>query len=426
MKNRILIGGVASGCGKTTITLGILKALQNRGIDVTSFKCGCDYIDLMFHKEALGIDGGNLDSFFYDDDTIKAIFDKNSGQMSVIEGVMGFYDGEKASAYDIAKLLNCPVILVINAKGTYTSTLPVIKGFLEWKENNNIKAVILNNIKKDTFLQLKPQIEQLGVTAIGGFPKLPNELIFDSRHLGLVTASEIANIKVKIEKLAQLAEENLDIDKIIQLSSDVEELKYTKKTPQRRGEITIAVAKDNAFCFLYRENIEILEKLGAKIRYFSPLNDEHLPPCDGIYLVGGYPELHLESLEKNVSMRNDIKKAVENGVPTIAECGGFMYLCESIDGRQMVGKVAGKCVKTDSLKRFGYLEMTAKCDNLLLEKGDSIRAHEFHYYESDRVGDSFVGKFLNGNETSCGICSDTMYAGFPHIAFYSNEKSAER
>lgn len=434
---RVIIAGTSSNCGKTTITVGILQALVNRRLKVASFKCGPDYIDPMFHGEIIGTSSSNLDSFFMKDDIINYLVYKNSSgnDISVMEGVMGYYDGAglntvKSSTYDIAKITSTPVILIINCKGMATSVLALLKGFAEFKQDSNIKGVILNNITKTTYEALKLGIEEQhrgDIKVLGYIPKLSDDLIFSSRHLGLVTSSEILDIKDKLNKLSEVVEESVNLDLLIEIAVKSKKLVYKVPYIERFNEnINIAVAKDKAFCFYYKDNLKLLEEMGANLVYFSPLADSKLPQnIDGIYLGGGYPELYLEQLSNNKSMLKSINTALNEKVPCIAECGGFMYLCDSIESHNMVAYIKGSCTNKGKLQRFGYVNLVANERNMLCEKGESIKAHEFHYYDAEDCGDSFKAIKSSGKEWNCVNADDSLYAGFPHMHFYSNLSFAE-
>lgn len=434
---RILIAGTSSGCGKTTITCALLQALVNRGIKTASFKCGPDYIDPMFHGEIIGVKSSNLDAFFCDDNLIKYLLDKNSSncEISIIEGVMGFYDGQnlnttKASSYDLAKITDTSVVLTVNCKGMANSAIALIKGFVEYRSDSNIVGVILNNISKTTYEAVKTSIENEfngNVKVLGYLPKLPDDLIFGSRHLGLVTSDEIKDIRKKLNDLADIAEETVDIDKIIKIANDAAAIDF--KRPEIKlhdNKIKIAVAYDRAFCFYYRDNIELLEEMGAELVYFSPVNDKELPcDIDGLYIGGGYPELYLKELSSNHSMLDSIRTALENKTPCISECGGFMYLSNAIEGSKMLGFLQGEAINTKKLSRFGYISLIANEDNMLCKKGESIKAHEFHYYDSTHCGSSYTAVKGNGKSWDCVIATDNLYAGYPHLHFYSNLEFAE-
>ena len=423
MKHKtIMIAGTSSGCGKTTLTCAVLQLLKNKNIKTASFKCGPDYIDPMFHSEIIGVKSSNLDMYFCDDNTIRYLFDKNASDLSIIEGVMGFYDGRalnttEASSYELAKLLDVPVVLTVDCKGMANSALAVIKGFLELYPDNTIAGVVLNNISAMTYGAVKTAIEErFDIKVFGYMPKLPEEVIFGSRHLGLITAAEIADIKEKLNKLAELTSKTIDIEAIINTADSGDEPFIPPVIPHYE-QVRIAVAYDKAFCFYYRDNLELLQEMGAELVYFSPLEDERLPDnIHGLYLGGGYPELYLQALSDNNTMLESVRNMT---VPCIAECGGFMYLCKDIEGYPMVGYLGGSCHNTGKLTRFGYVELTPK------NGGEVVRGHEFHYYDSTDNGDTYVAVKANGKTWDCVHSDNTIFAGFPHTHFYSNIKFAE-
>lgn len=437
---RILIGGTGSGCGKTTIVCGILKALTHRGIQVASFKCGPDYIDPMFHKEVLGISSGNLDLFFMDEETCRCTLSKNAAEsqasLVVIEGVMGYYDGlagtsNIASSYHVAQATDTPAVLIVDCKGKSLSILAEVKGFLELEENSGIKGVILNRMTAHMYEEIKALIEKkLPIAVLGYMPEI-KECVLESRHLGLVTAQEIGNLREILEKIGQQCEKTIDLEALIELCKEASPLSTCSKQHGKK-DITIAIAMDEAFCFYYKDNLSLLEELGCNLVPFSPLRDKTLPEgTQGLYLGGGYPELHLIQLAGNQEMKDSIKRTLEEGIPTIAECGGFMYLHQQIKDRKgksypMVGAVAGESFYANKLVRFGYVELTAMEDNLLCNKGETMRGHEFHYWDSSENGESFrAEKPLRNRGWDCVKANKTLYAGYPHLHFYSNKKAAE-
>ncbi|MBN7772394.1 cobyrinate a,c-diamide synthase [Clostridium aminobutyricum] len=437
---RILIGAPGSGSGKTTVVCGILQALIHKGLSVVSFKCGPDYIDPMFHREALGLESRNLDLYFTDSDTTRYLMAKNSqhADIAVLEGVMGYYDGlagksTLASSYDVAKNTNTPSVLVIDCKGKSVSILAEIKGFLEFEKDSYIKGVILNKISPMIYPEIKRMIEEkLNIEVLGFMPHL-KDCSLESRHLGLVTAKEIGNIKELLNKLAQQAAETIDLDALLSLAQQAAELEYNEPTIHGGEKVRIGIALDQAFCFYYADNLDLLKEMGAELIYFSPLNEDKLPDnLQGIYLGGGYPELYLNELSQNTGMKKSIKAAIENGIPCIAECGGFMYLHEKVqdiegDFFPMVGAIPGESYYTGKLVRFGYIELKAMTDNLLLEQGDTIKGHEFHYWDSTNSGNSYqAAKPLRKTQWNCIVSQGNLYAGYPHIHFYSNRKTAER
>lgn len=437
----ILLTAPASGSGKTLITCGILQALVNRGQKIVSFKCGPDYIDPMFHGKVIGTKSRNLDTFFTDADTTRYLYEKNTEgfDLAVVEGVMGYYDGlggirTEGSTYDVARTLDLPAILIVNCRGTSLSVLATVRGFLEYQKDSHICGVILNQISPMIYGQLRVLIEQeLQIRVFGYVPKMEN-LSLDSRHLGLVLPGEIRALQKKLNDLAEKLEETLDLDGMI---SEIKTAEYrtagksdTRKEIQALSfpdKIRIAVAEDDAFCFTYLDNLELLEEMGAKLVPFSPLRDGHLPEAvSGLILSGGYPELHAKELGSNRSMRASVRKAVADGMPCIAECGGFLYLhreLEGTDGRfyPMAGVLDAKAYRTEKLSRFGYVTLAAEEDQLLGKAGTQIRGHEFHYWDSESCGESFHARKPAGRrEWDCVHGTNTLYAGFPHLFYYSN------
>ena len=433
--NRIMISGTNSGCGKTTVVCAVLKALVNRGVNVNAFKCGPDYIDPMFHSRIIGAPSRSLDSYFCDKNTLNCLLHKNEADLSVIEGAMGFYDGvgDRFSACQTAVDTGTPVVIVLDCKGIGISMGAVMKGFLEFRSPNNTVGFIFNRLPDSMVETAKKLCVEMHTEYFGRMP-FSKENTIESRHLGLVTAAEIDNLKDKTERLAKLAEENILIDRLISAAEKAADMPYKPidfSAYKIDANVKIAVAADSAFCFYYEDNLDLLRELGCEIAYFSPLHDNKLPDnVSGAILCGGYPELYAEQLEKNVSLLADIKSAIEGGMPVIAECGGFMYLHDFIEDsggtlRSMVGIIRGKAYKTPKLQRFGYVELTAKSDSLLLGEGESVRAHEFHYWNSTDCGSGYHAvKASSGAEYDCVHSSKTMYAGYPHINFYANVNTA--
>ena len=428
---RLLIAGTGSGCGKTTAVCAILQALVNRGEAVAAFKCGPDYIDPMFHSEIIGAESANIDLFFAGEDLAKALFLKHARDLNVIEGVMGYYDGlsvdsPKASSWHVAGAIEAPTLLVVNARGMALSAAAVVRGYLTLRMPSRIAGVLLNQVSPMVYPQLKASIEaECGVRVYGYLPAMP-ETALESRHLGLVTAPEVAGLREKLQKLAAQAEKSIDLDALIELMRSQPPLAAELPRVDRIGSVRIAVARDKAFCFYYRDNLELLQALGAELVFFSPLADAALPDCEGLYLGGGYPELHAEELSANAGMRASVRAAVRGGLPTIAECGGFMYLTEAIAGFPMAGVLPGSCGNKGKLTRFGYATLRAEQDSLLFQAGDTLPGHEFHYWDAAFPGEALEAVKPSGRGWRCAYATDTLFAGFPHLYFYRNPKAAER
>ena len=430
---RLLFAAPASGSGKTTIVCGILRALKNRGVRVSAFKCGPDYIDPMFHERVVGVKSGTLDLFFSDENQLKRLYAQNAdgADCAVIEGVMGYYDGlsaasDEASTYAVAKALRAPVVLIVDARGQSLSALATLKGFLDYRSDSSVKGVIFNRMSEHVYAALKPAVTALGVRPLGFVPK-SDALMIESRHLGLVTPDGIKGLSCKLDALAALLERTLDfdaLDALMQSAPDLDapELPAAPVLPKT----TVAVAKDEAFCFLYRDNLALLERYGATLRFFSPLRDETLPEgAQALLLPGGYPELYAKTLFENAPMRTAIRAAIEAGVPTLAECGGFLYLhdaLEDMDGNSypMCGVLHANAFRTQKLGRFGYITLSANADSAFFRAGESIRAHEFHYFESGDAGGAFTATKPNGRQWTCQIANGNLLAGFAHLFYESN------
>ena len=474
--NRFMIAAPKSGSGKTMITCALLQLLKDSGKNVSSYKCGPDYIDPMFHKKVLGVPSKNLDTFFTDEKTTVQLFlDKRAdGDFAVLEGVMGLYDGlggiyEQGSSYHLAKVTQTPIILVVDAKGMGKSVLALIAGFLQYDTQHLIKGVLLNRMSKGYYDIIKPLIEkELSVKVVGYFPE-QKDIRLESRHLGLVMPDELADIKEQLDELAGRLKKTIDMDLFMDIAEEADEIGdsgsadiYNEKNigncdpndfsqNKAMNTVNIAVAMDEAFCFYYEDNLRLLEKCGAKLQYFSPLHDTSLPKdCDAMLLGGGYPELYTKELSENVSMLADIKKAFKDGMPTVAECGGFMYLhayirniCDDNDKKnnadtqnntdiqndmnksKLVGALDGGCHFKGKLVRFGYIELAEKHSNFL-PPNEKIKAHEFHYYDStDNGADCIATKPATGRSYDCVISHDNYWLGFPHLYYPSNPHFTE-
>jgi len=430
--NRLLIAGTNSGCGKTTVTCAVLSALTARGFTPAAFKCGPDYIDSMFHRSVSGIRAYNLDPFFLDGDGLRSHLVSHAGDLSVIEGAMGYYDGiaatSEASAYTVARETGTPAVLVVSARGAGYSLGAVIEGFMRYRRDRPIKGVIFNDANESRYPGLQQIAVNAGIRAYGYLPR-NMEWSLPHRHLGLLTAGEIEGLQDILLSLRRQAEQTLDIDGLIALAKTAPALQAVQKPEHHHTErIRLAVARDEAFCFHYEENLELLKDLGCEPVFFSPLRDKVLPDdCKGLYLCGGYPELYAKALSENTSMREDIRRAVEAGLPSISEGGGFLYLHEALNGIPMCGVIPGAVYETKRLRRFGYITLTAEHDNLLCRAGESIRSREFHYWDSTTPGNGFTA-LKAGRELSyaCVHATDTLYAGFPHLYFPANPAFASR
>ena len=447
----ILFAAASSGCGKTTITCGALRAWQRKGLKIKAWKCGPDYIDPMFHKQVLGIPGGNLDSFFLSKEALKAQYQqKNVGfDLAVMEGVMGYYDGlggisTQASTYEVAQAVDVPVILILDGKGASLSLAAMLRGFLQYQKDSHIVGVILNRTSPMIGARLKPVLEAEGVKYLGCVP-VSKEIQFDSRHLGLVMPEEVPQIQKQLDEIADLLEESVDLDGILELarsyaekvennedaglakcqtSQVAMETRAAGSFTESRNPLRIAVARDEAFCFYYQENMEILESLGVELIPFSPIHDQELPAkVSGVILGGGYPENYAKALSENTSMLASIRQAWENKMPFLAECGGFLYLHRELEGSDgifypLAGVIPDKAWKTNRLGRFGYITLTPDHpDTCLIRK---IKGHEFHYWESGDCGTCWTAKKpLSDRSWSCVHSEQGQIAGFPHLYYPS-------
>ncbi|MCM1156047.1 MAG: cobyrinate a,c-diamide synthase [Roseburia sp.] len=444
---RVMIAAPKSGSGKTLAVCALLQALVQKGYQTVSYKCGPDYIDPLFHEKVLGVPARNLDTFFTDEKQTRELFIKGTDKdaLAVLEGVMGLYDGlggvrEEGSSYHLAKVTKTPVILVVDGKGMGRSVIPLLAGFLAYDTEHLIKGVILNKISAGYFETVKPLIEEeLDLPVLGFLPE-KKEFCIESRHLGLVLPDELENVKEKLQELAKAFVQTVSLGKIMETAAGAEKIKETaagakkieeEKSTQDKENVSkacpvIAVAKDEAFCFYYADNLRLLEEYGADIQYFSPLHDESLPgECHALLLGGGYPELYARELSCNQSMREAVREAAERGMPVVAECGGFLYLHSTLTGKDgisydMAGVVPGRCFDTGKSVRFGYIEMQEK-RSVFLPAGERIKGHEFHYYDSTTCGEDIIAsKPVTGKQYSCIIESENRWIGFPHLYYPSN------
>ncbi len=477
---RLLLAAPSSGSGKTVITCGLLQAFKGRGLVPAAFKCGPDYIDPMFHREILGVESGNLDGFFQDRRLMQDSFLDGCGgaDLAVIEGVMGFFDGlggvtGRASSWETAAWLDCPVILVADGRGAGLSVAALIQGFLEFqpeggscraerekgessagRAHNGISGILLNRVSPGMYPALKEMLEErFRIPVVGYVPKL-DWLHLESRHLGLKLPGEIQDLKDQVQRLAQKLEETVDLDRLLKIAglgegpvpgsgraSGVRKMaddelaagigresdeRISMLPAVKAGSVTIAVAWDEAFCFYYRDNLKLLRQAGARLEFFSPIHHTVLPgEADGLLLGGGYPELYAESLSENTAMRSAIRQAAQGGMPVLGECGGFLYLQEWLSDEKgtaypMAGALAGIGFGTGKLGRFGYVTLSARGDSIYFRKGEQIRAHEFHYWDSDRCGRSMeAGKPTGRRNWPCMRQENRILAGFPHLYYPS-------
>ncbi len=443
----ILIAGTNSGCGKTTIALGLMAVLSEK-YKVQPFKVGPDYIDTAYHTFITRRNSSNLDGWMLTEREVTNLFIKNSrdADISIVEGVMGAYDGfgierdNNGSSTNIAKDLKIPTILVINGKAMALSAAALVKGFIEFDSEINWAGIIINNIMGEKHYRLlKDSIEKYTNVPVLGYLSVNKGFQLPSRHLGLIPSHEMKDIKEKIELLKVEIKKTINIEKILKLSetSFYIDKHYLTEEPIVKKPVKVGIAKDKAFNFYYKDSLELLKELGAELVEFSPLTDNRLPNnLDALYFGGGFPEVFAEELEANKEIQVSILKALEQGMPYLAECGGLMYLAKSIknfDGKinQMLGWFNFDCEMTKRLQRFGYNELSLKQDSMLGKKGATIRTHEFH--RSKIVNDKNIDTlfsiskktYYDTKQWECGYIKSNGTAGYPHFHFYANRNFAK-
>lgn len=425
---QFLLAAPRSGSGKTTMTCALLMALKRQGCAPCAFKSGPDYIDPMFHRAVLGVESRSLDLFFSAPETVRTLYARGAAGhgAAVCEGAMGFYDGlggvsDRASAWHLADTLGLPVLLVAEPKGQSLTLAAELNGLVNFRTPSHIAGILLNNCTAQMHALLAPMLEEeTGLPVLGFLPKLP-EAVIGSRHLGLYTAAEVENLQQKLALLADAAEEHIDWPRLLALcEKEPPALPVQPETPPAR--VRIAVAQDEAFCFTYAETLEAFRDAGAEVVFFSPLRDTALPEnIGGLYLPGGYPELHARELSENTSLLREIKQKIESGLPTAAECGGFLYLGQSLtdaEGQRwpMAGVLPGEAKDAGRLVRFGYAALSADSDSMLFRAGESFPIHEFHHWDSTANGTALAAKKpVGGAEWRCGSVNEHFYAGFPHL-----------
>ena len=434
----IVISGTRSGVGKTTISTAIMGALD----DVAPFKTGPDYIDPRFHEFITGRNSYNLDIFMCGEENVRELFRKKSkDRIGVVEGVMGLYDGlghslDNGSTAHLSRILGLPVILVVDAKGGSTSVAAQVLGYKNLDPQVSIGGVILNNVGSEKLYRMLAEgVEQYtGIECVGYFPNNP-DINLGSRHLGLKQAEEMEELSATLDKLRSMAREYIDLERIVQIAG---ENSFAEKTLAQRNEaepqssyrgMKVAVARDEAFSFYYRYNLELLEERGMEIEYFSPLANEAVPEgTEFIYIGGGYPENFVELLSKNTRTMESLRRSHKQGVPIYGECGGYMYLASEIkllDGsiHKMCGILEGRIEMRNRLniRRFGYIE-------IVTEDGARGRAHEFHYSGVDEIEKRryYFDAAKKDRGWKCGERIGNTIGGYPHIHFLGNDEVFEK
>ena len=441
---RIMFAGTSSDVGKTTTVLAVMRALKLRGLKVQGYKAGPDYIDTAFHTFATGVKSRNLDPWMMPEDeliNLMAVHDSNS-DISIMEGVMGMYDGVSVegiagSSAALAKLTKTPVILIINGQGVALSAAAMVLGFKNFEEDIEIAGVIVNKVSGQHHYNLiKEGIEKhVGIPCVG-YLKHSESIALSSRHLGLIPSVEVEALDEKMDEIACMAEETLDLDLLLELAGHAHVFKG-EALPKTKAKIKLAVALDDCFNFYYEDNFDLLKSLGCELVKFSPLKDEGLPQdIDGLYIGGGFPEVFAKELSENITMKKSIKEALENNLPTYAECGGYMYLSKAIvslegQSHDMVGFFQGRAEMTTKLQNFGYVSPVITQKTILGDSGTSFKGHEFHRSKmvSETLGvyayDIKKTKMKAEMSWQCGEIKNNCLGAYAHVHFYSNKKIAE-
>ncbi|OWZ82982.1 cobyrinate a,c-diamide synthase [Natranaerobius trueperi] len=440
---RVVIAGTTSGSGKTTVTMALMKSLMKRKFQVQGFKVGPDYIDPGFHTFITGRASRNLDTWMMTSNTMKEIFQRGSknSDISVIEGVMGLYDGQsgntdKASTAEIAKKLTAPVILVVNAESQARSVAAVVHGFKTFDEDVNVCGVILNKVSsKGHYDYLREAIKNMeGIEILGYIPK-ETGIEIPERHLGLTPVDESEELNSKIDRLSEVFNETVSLDKIIHIAdkyqnwSKVKQVFFNKSNFKKIAKV--AIANDKVFSFYYQDNLDWLQERGVEWVPISPLKDKELPKnVSGVYLGGGFPEMFARELSQNRKFMDSLIDFYKKGKPILAECGGFIYLTRSLTDLQgnnypMSGIIPGKIHMKSKLVALGYREAKALNDSFLLSKGETIRGHEFRYSEfiPDNEAEEYPLAYeLKGrrNTLKGGYVLNNLVASYLHIHLASN------
>ncbi len=440
---RIVIAGTQSGVGKTTIATGIMAALKSKGLNVQPFKVGPDYIDPTYHTLATGLPSRNLDSWMLSHQAIPELFCRaaRKADISVIEGVMGLYDGhsgleDSGSTAEIAKLLNAPTILIIDAGKMARSAAAIALGYVKFDPGLNLAGFIVNNIGSERhYLWVKDAIEQTTSLPVLGY--LPKNADFEmpERHLGLIPTVETVGTRCNVPLQRQI-EQTVNIDQILEIARSVHPVVAQNIEPllfpaeNISPSVNIAYAWDEAFSFYYQDNLDLLEAYGAQLSPFSPLNDAALPPnTQGIYIGGGFPEVYAERLSQNQKIMESIRQAAARGIPVYGECGGLMYLAEGLtdfeDNRyQMTGLVPCWSTMSKKLARMGYVELEFNQDTILGSKGLRIRGHEFHWSEIKSELNSPAYQVLHPETRTEGYSNGNVLASYIHLHFGTDSNLA--
>lgn len=417
----IMIAAPNSNSGKTLVTMGLVRAIKNRGIDVSAFKAGPDFIDREYIAYASGKAGGNLDIHLMGLEGLKNSIYLNNGDFAIIEGVMGYFDGiyntYENSSYDISEKLDISTILVYTPAGEMFTAIPKIKGMVDFSKDR-IKGIIFNKTSESTYNLLKEIVEEhIDIKVLGFVPK-NEEWNIENRYLGLIGAQENEELEKLVEDIAKLVQKNIDLDYIIQMGKTIE---VENSLDLVNYDVTVAIALDKAFNFYYKENLKLLEKT-CKLIYFSPLYDKKIPKADLVFIGGGYPELFKEELSKNTQMKESIKDYIEKEGLLYAEAGGLMYLSKEIESYPMVGVFSGSVEMKNRLQNFGYVNIEFKEDTILGTAGVLLTGQEIHYSKLSTEEDTIfkIKKPLSKRNWECGYSYKNTLASYQHINFLGN------
>ncbi|MCH1625277.1 cobyrinate a,c-diamide synthase [Fredinandcohnia quinoae] len=441
---RIIVAGTGSGVGKTTVAIGLMAAYKELGYQVQGFKCGPDYIDPTYQTAVTGRISRNLDSWMCEASVMKEIFVRGGqgADIAIIEGVMGLFDGKDplsdvGSAAEIAKITNSPVLLVVDCGGTARSAAAIVKGFQTFSKDVRLCGIVANRVGSEGHFQLIRQAveAECGIPVVG-YLLQDTQLIMPERHLGLIPSIERGELQPLFELLSDTIQQSFDLALLYHImgSEVIDCPNILFQTPKSKSKVRIAIAKDEAFHFYYQENLELLEYYGAELVFFSPLQGEKIPSeIHGLYIGGGFPEEFAGVLSAQKEVLRSVEQAIQDGIPTLAECGGFMFLSESIetiggDVYPMVGIVPGRVKMMSKLAAIGYREVTGTSNNFLIRPNDHVRGHEFHYstfIPSEELTPSYVSSGRQGTKEE-GFAKNNLVAGYTHIHFGSSPKTAKR
>ncbi len=439
---RIMVAGIGSGTGKTTLSLGLMCALKRRQKQVQAFKSGPDYIDSALHTVACGRSAHNLDTWMMDPGLIKEVFMKNAqgADISIVEGVMGLFDGYrgerlKGSSAHLALMLKIPVILVVDAHNLSQSCVPLVKGFMDYQPGVNIKGVVLNRAGAFHREWVAPNLErELGVKVLGCIP-WQEPISIPEGPLGLRWAGKNQELTAGLQQMADLIDEHIDLNQLLALAKGADSLDGDWQRKPAAKVTTIGVARDGAFCFYYQDSLDYLEELGAELKFFSPCSDEALPEVAGIYMGGGFPERFLCELSENIAMKMALQEVQQKGMPILAEGGAMMYLSRlirDVDGKEWpgVGIIPADIQMSPHLQELGYIEATALADTLIASPGQVLRGHSFHYAILKGLGLEQLAFSLEGGmrreSGRGGYAQGSLLASFLHLQLRANPQAAHR